>query len=221
MRRWTTATSIETVRDDLVVAKRWIPVHPTGDTPWATEWGTRRVDSAVQRLIEGEARWLLAARGARVVTIRHVDPTSGVLATDLAGLHTLRTFSHRPPAAAAVLTAVAATLADLHRRGLVHGNLAVDHILLGGEELLSPLLCSPAAEQWELGPAADVLAMADLAEHVGPTAGRHARRWRRVTAQLHRNADRLGARAVAKLFTELAGDRALRGAAARRRNGRR
>lgn len=67
----------------------------------------------------------------------------------------------RPPQVAAVAAAVAATLADLHAAGIVHGRIDASHVLIGTDG--RPLLCG-FADPSELAaePADDVAALGEL-----------------------------------------------------------
>lgn len=66
---------------------------------------------------------------------------------------------------AAVLAAVASTLADLHERGLAHGRVAAEHVLVGPDG--RPVLCGFAGPG-DASPADDVVALGRLAVELGP-----------------------------------------------------
>jgi hypothetical protein len=117
-----------------------------------------------------EARWLMAARHPGVVALRRVAPGECRIETDHAGLTTLRTHHPDPQGTAEVLGLVAATLAELHRRGLVHGRLRPEHVILGGPRRRHPVLCSPGADP-DADPDTDRQGLAHLA---GAAAARFA-----------------------------------------------
>jgi hypothetical protein len=198
MRQATTTTSIEVAGEDLIVTKRWIPApgHP---------------DDGVLAQTEAEARWLLAARGEAVVSVRRVDPTRGLLSTDFAGGHTLRTYRHGPRSAAGVLAEVAVALTGLQRRGLVHGKLTLDHVILTGADLTRPTICSPLGLPTGTAappdPTVDLIALADLADRLGPVRGRQRQRWRAVVERLRAPERSTSPATAAQLFRQLATDR--------------
>lgn len=204
MRQWTTGTSIDVLGDELVVAKR---------RQVRNRSGCSRVESSVSDEVAGvteaEAAWLLAARGEAVVAVRRVDPDAGLLITAMAGQHTLRTFPHQPTATASILRRVAATVGRLHRLGLVHGRLTVDHVVLAGPALTEPVLCSPdpsrstAAGCTAVPPEADLVALVAMACKLKPSTGRPARRWQRVIDELRARSSGLGPAGAVELFTRL------------------
>lgn len=220
MRHWTTSTAIEVLDDHLVVVKRRAPaasLHETAESPG------RRAVGQIRRQTEAEAVWLLAARGHAVVTVRTVDPDTGALSTDLAGMHTLRTTLRRSPRTdrrelqtiAAMFADVAAIVAGLHRCGLVHGKLTLDHVVLTGPTLTSPVLCSPAGRAGDgrtgdgmpeaLDPLVDVEALAKMVAKVEPGAGRLARRWNRSLTEIEARAPHLGVSGLVTTLNDLAG----------------
>lgn len=75
-----------------------------------------------------EARWLAEARHPAV--IRLVSFEDSVLRTRHAGQTTLRTAGFTPPETAHALLSLAKALAALHNRGLVHGKLTLDHVIV-------------------------------------------------------------------------------------------
>ena len=81
-----------------------------------------------------------------VVPVMSVEPTPGqpptaaTIVTRRVPGETLRTTWLAPTATAEVLADVADYLAALHDAGFVHGNLSVDHIILGPD---GPRLCAP------------------------------------------------------------------------------
>ncbi|QXC62403.1 hypothetical protein KSP35_06275 [Aquihabitans sp. G128] len=78
-----------------------------------------------------EADRLERGRHRGVVELLHADPERLVLAW--AGQQTFALVRPDPREAAALLAAVAATVADLHEVGLIHGRLTPDHVLVGGD----------------------------------------------------------------------------------------
>ncbi len=212
MRHWTTGTSIEVLGDELVVVKRRTPLGPS---PAAGRRST--VEDDLARSTEAEAAWLLAARGAAVAAVRRVDTVDGLLVTALAGQHTLRTVRHGPAATATVLAALATALARIHRLGLVHGGLTIDHVVVTGPSLTEPVLCSPKPSLPTPSPpgalptaaatamaGTDLAALAAMAARLGPIGRRQAHRWRRVIDELHHRGPLIGASGAAELFLSLA-----------------
>ena len=205
MGQWSTGTSIAVVGGELVVAKR-----RRGSNRSDRPRGKPREPAEVTRATEAEARWLLAARGEAVVAVRRVDPDTGVLVTALAGQHTLRTVTHPSASAALVLRRVAVTVGRLHRLGLVHGRLTLDHVVLTGPRLDEPVLCSPEPSPLTqpgrpaTPPEVDLVALAAMAAKLKPSPGRAARRWQRTIDELQRRGPRLGPTGAAELFDRLA-----------------
>ncbi len=124
---------------ELVVEKRRLPLdEPLG--PSLRAEAERRARHAT----EAEARWLVGARHPGVVALRHHDPDRAVLATAWAGAATV---AHLPPGPgrARALSQVAATLGRIHLRGLVHGAVRAEHIVVatGPAADLRARLCSP------------------------------------------------------------------------------
>ena len=68
-----------------------------------------------------------------------VSHTPGRLELRWVGSHTLETARPTVPAAAAILAALAVTVADVHGLGVVHGRIDPSHVVIGprGE----PVLC--------------------------------------------------------------------------------
>lgn len=97
-------------------------------------------------LARHEARWLAEAVHPGVVRLLSWSPDRCTIDTELVAGPTLRTAAFGPDDAAAALSSLARTIADLHERGFVHANLSPDHLLVdwatpGGVPLL--VLCSP------------------------------------------------------------------------------
>jgi hypothetical protein len=111
--------------------------------------------------LEREADLLQRARHPGVVEVvgleRSADGSASLL-TRFAGGHSLATVTlGSADHVAAVVAAVATTLADLHRLGVVHGRVAADHVLL--DQRARPVLCGPSGEGT---PADDVFALGEL-----------------------------------------------------------
>jgi hypothetical protein len=87
-----------------------------------------------------EARWLDEARHSGVVVLRETSDDPFTIITEHAGGATLRMTDRSPDQIAAMMAAVARILADLHRAGMAHGKLTLDHIIIGSD---GPVLCSP------------------------------------------------------------------------------
>jgi hypothetical protein len=189
-RRWPAAPLTELALRDgrLVVVKGRPP-----EARWAT-------------LAEG--RWLAEARHAGVVPLRLVAPDRGLVETEFRGPATLRTARLPPDRAARVLSGVAAVLVGLHRRGLVHGQLWPEHVVLAGADRATPVLCSPAAGGLGLGPGTDLADLARLARFTVDARrldpGRRLQRaWGEVVTRLESDPRCTPAQAEA-WFTELA-----------------
>lgn len=109
--------------------------------------------------VGAEAAALAAARHPGVVELADVDVDAGVLRTQR--LEGARPLAEAGPLTAAeiagVLASVAATLADLHDRGVVHGGIDAGHVLLAADG--RPVLCSFGREGDRPG---DVAAMGRL-----------------------------------------------------------
>lgn len=88
-----------------------------------------------------EATWLAKARHRGVVRLLNTAKGPTVLRTLHAGGTTMRTENPSPAIAAPLLTDLTVTLADLHDRDLVHGQLTLDHLIVANDRIV---LCSPA-----------------------------------------------------------------------------
>ncbi len=88
-----------------------------------------------------EATWLAKARHRGVVRLLSTTKDPVILRTLHAGGTTMRTENPVPVLAAPLLTDLAITLADLHDRDLVHGQLTLDHLIVANGRLV---LCSPS-----------------------------------------------------------------------------
>lgn len=125
---------------------------------------------AGRAMLAQEAQRLTRASHPGVVELLGHDGDRLVLAW--AGGRTLALA--RPPVtvAAAILAAVASTIADLHELGIIHGRLDSSHVLVGidGRPRLCGL-CGPESGGAEPPPADDVAAIAGLMDDlVGPEA---------------------------------------------------
>jgi hypothetical protein len=128
-----------------------------------------------------EADWLRRANGRGVVRlVASVEQSAGVV-TAHAGSHSWRTAAPGPVAARPLVASLLGTVAELHRRGLVHGALCADHLVLGPDGIR---LCSP--RPGTLDPVVDRLALADLLDaamagwQAEGTLGGEGGRWNRV-----------------------------------------
>jgi len=125
---------------------------------------------AGRALLAQEAQRLTRASHPGVVELLDHDGDRLVLAW--AGGRTVALA--RPPVtvAAAILAAVASTIADLHELGIIHGRLDSSHVLVGidGRPRLCGL-CGPVSGGSEPTPADDVAAIGELMDElVGPEA---------------------------------------------------
>jgi hypothetical protein len=162
-----------------------------------------------------EARWLADAGGREAVALHRVAGAG--LATHLAGTATLRTLApvllHRPDRAARLLADLAGAVDRLHRRGLVHGRLTLDHVVLAGPERDRPKLCSPAGTATR--PIDDVAGLIGIAEDLAAIWGWDPPGWRNALDDLEADWHRLRARSVAQRLERLALSRSLRVRASR------
>ncbi len=117
-----TRVTLETMNDDRVAV---VKTSLSGD----------RTDRSA------EATWLASARHRGVVRLLSTTKDPIVLRTLHAGGTTMRTEDPRPALAAPLLTDLSITLADLHDRELVHGQLTLDHLIITNGRLV---LCSPS-----------------------------------------------------------------------------
>lgn len=183
-------TTAELRHGVLLVAKRRLPI----DEPLGPDLSAR-AERQARRAIEAEAQWLVTARDPGVVAVRRVEVDRSTLwtehvATDsLAGL--AETVS-RASVAAEALAQVAGTVARLQRRGMAHGALRPEHVLLApprrstgvlgvGGGLTRAVLCSPATD-----PALavdDATAVVSLVDDWRSRAGRRRTPWDQAMAE--------------------------------------
>ncbi len=90
---------------------------------------------------QAEAAWLAKARHRGVVRLLGITVNPVVIRTLHAGGTTMRTENPAPEVACHLLTDAAVTLADLHDRGLVHGQITLDHLVVSEHHIT---LCSPS-----------------------------------------------------------------------------
>ena len=120
----------------------------------------RSHDEADAARLEHEAAVLRMARHPGVVELvacERDESGAVTLATEFVGLHSLDTVSAMTvERAAAIVAAVASTLADLHEAGIVHGRVERSHILIGA--CGRPKLCGLGASviDGSLPPSVDV-----------------------------------------------------------------
>lgn len=144
----------------------------------------------VRVALDERGRAVLAREADRLRRARHPGVVEIATTSDdeielvWAGAETLATATPTVPEAAAILAAVAATVADLHRLRIVHGRLDPSHVVLGPDG--RPRLCGlrgQAPDERPPGPADDVAALGGLLDHlIGEGAEIEPipdRRWRR------------------------------------------
>ncbi|MFW2382744.1 MAG: hypothetical protein ACN4GZ_13365 [Acidimicrobiales bacterium] len=89
--------------------------------------------------MERERDWLRAASGIPGIVQLVEDPDK--IVTQFAGSRTLRSHCPDPYQSARALADVAETIGHLHARGLVHGSVAPEHVILTTDG--AAVLCSP------------------------------------------------------------------------------
>lgn len=181
----TASTTLCLVRGRPVVTKKRVAVDP-----WRGADLAQPALAEARRATKAEAGWLAEARHGGVIRLRRVCVDQAWFETDLAGLHSLRTALLAPTAVTAALATTATTLAELHRRGLTHGNLALEHVIVNPTRVSAAVLCSPTARQTShQGPQVDLDRLVAMVAAVGPPEGAGARRWARLVADLGAVAD--------------------------------
>ena len=102
----------------------------------------------VKRALDGTGAALLQAELHRLAQARHPGVVQVLASTDhptvgfalaWAGTATFETWAPTPDRLAAAMARVASTVADLHDRGLVHGRLLPEHVVVAGDGV--PRLC--------------------------------------------------------------------------------
>ena len=197
-----THTTLELVGGMVVVAKRRAPATAQLSCPAA-----EGASIEAWRQTEAEARWLAAARHRGVAELLMVSAQRCRLETRHRGLATLRTLPLGPQATAGALAAVATTLAELHRRDLIHGKLILDHIVLPRRSGARPVLCSPSGTASD--PAADIEGLASVAAAAAATWPRSHPAWTEVVEQLRSERHRLSAQRAGALLARLGRRRVL------------
>jgi len=162
-----------------------------------------------------EAQLLEAARHPGVVEVLSLDgdPVEPVLLTAHVDGSTLAAAGPLPvQEVAGVLAAVAATLADLHQLGIVHGSLSADHVILGRDG--APVLCGfgdggrvgeqPVYGEEPFDGALDVFDLGALARSLCPPGSPEGRALRRLAddAGAAQPGERPTARALAASIPE-------------------
>ncbi len=182
-----TRVTLNTIDDELVVDK----IALEGD----------RLDR------KAEARWLANARSPHVV--RLISFENDVIRTRHAGQTTLRTATASPQEVAALLLGLARTLAELHNRGLVHGKLTLDHVIVpnGNDRSHGIVLCSPSGSATE--PTDDLKAMGEIVERLlerwdsASINVPHRREWDQLRSRLTHPGDQITAQRVARWMAPL------------------
>lgn len=155
-------------------------VHPGPEEPVLRKVAT---GEAGRRALAREADRLERAAHPGVVVI--IDRAEDHLDLRWAGGHTLATQRPEASAVAATFASIAATVADLHQMGIVHGRLRAEHVVIDGDGRARLCgLAAPAAGQPEPTSADDVAAIGQL---LAESAGNETevepipdRRWRRT-----------------------------------------
>ena len=138
----------------------------------------KRADRDTRELLLAEAGLLEQLRHPGLVELVDVTESDegAVLRTVFAGADTWASHPVSDAAArAAGIAAIAATLADLHGRGVTHGRLVAEHVIHAGDDG-RPLLCglSRSGADSDDERRADMIALADLIDTppvtVGPAA---------------------------------------------------
>ena len=196
-----------------------VEVGPSGG-PVAVK---RATDAAGRARLRHEAELLEAARSPGVVElIAFADDDGGaVLSTSWLGGGTLESSTLPPKKLATAGAALALTMAALHERGIVHGRITGDHVLL--DSAGRPVLAGFADASTAAGPAAaadDVRSLGELVTSKLPDAAPSVLKLRAQTADAEiveriraiasraTDADpsrRPSARAFAGLLAELSG----------------
>jgi hypothetical protein len=196
----TALTTVEVVGANLIVAKRRVSIDR-----WHVDALAARARDEARALTEQEGRWLAAARHRGVIQLRRVQGGAARLETDFATGSSLRTVRLTWAQVATALESVANTLAELHQGGLVHANLAPEHVIVGPEGR-HPRLCSPRPWAAERGPAEDLAELASMADSFG-AAGHRPSMWTTAVESLASCTDLA---AAADLFASLARPRSPR-----------
>ncbi|MBX3314246.1 MAG: hypothetical protein KF906_07985, partial [Actinobacteria bacterium] len=127
----------------------------------------------VRTALDDVGRASLAREAERLVRGRHpgvvelLAASGDELTLGWAGGETLATARPDVVAAAGILASVAATVADLHGLGIVHGRLEPSHVIVGPDR--RPRLCGlrgPEPGDRPPGPADDVAALGALVDHL-------------------------------------------------------
>lgn len=164
----------------------------------------RRAHRCAVEATVAEARWLVAAHLRGVVRLHRVRDTE--LESRLAGTSTLRTVAPalraRPAAGAALVAHVAATVEGLHRIGLVHGRIDLDHTIVAGPGRDRIHLCSPSGATSDS--AADIAALGRLAAGLLSIWDRAPPGWESLIDEIADGSDRLRPRQVFDRFARLA-----------------
>lgn len=155
---------------------------------------------------QAEAEWLARARHRGVVRLLDVTQNPTRIRTLHAGNTTMRTGTPTPAHAAHLLTDAAVTLADLHDRGMVHGQITLDHLVIDQARIV---LCSPTGVAED--PQIDI---EDLGHCVEVMLDRWEESeceipelddWRQLAAHLTEPEDGYSARRAARELARLAG----------------
>lgn len=164
------STTLTLTAGSVVVTKIRVPIDSFGSPQLHEE-----VVDRARRATLDEASWLARARHPGVVRLHHVAPVERRLETVLAGRASLRTVSLSASQARMAILDLASTLADLHARGLVHGRLAPEHVIVDGRRPGHVVLCSPSGT--ENDPTIDLQALVGIAEHLNSGFARSVPGW--------------------------------------------
>lgn len=180
----------------LSVVKRRLPLR----CPRSPELELRAREQAEQATID-EATWLAEARHRTVVRLTRVAPATCSLETAYAGRISLRTAQLSARDAASALQSVAVTVGELHDRGLIHGQLAPDHVIVDTHPPGQLVLCSPRPGADD--PTIDTSGMVRLADQLRLRLAPRSPAWASALADLQERTQPIDIAELVEVFGEL------------------